>query len=126
MRLIAINIMRTGRLGGVQGADLMCQRDADRSGVEGNFRAFLPSAAHMASVDSDRVKAVLSPPFPFMSSTNPISNSRGQILFNSWDHMLETGGLITSGASLYTFDGKNIAGSNARFGSLNDSLIGRF
>lgn len=109
--MIAINVKRSGRLGGVQGADLLCQRDAERSRVEGNFRAFLPSVAHMASVEADRVKAVLSPPFPFMSSNNPISNSRGQILFNSWDQMLETGGLITSGASLYTFDGENIATS---------------
>ena len=85
----------------------MCQRDADRSHVKGTFRAFLPSDSHAASVDHEMVKSLMSPPFPFTSS-NPISNLQGQILFNSWDHMLETGGLVASGASLHTFDGRRI------------------
>jgi len=112
VRLIALNDLWSGKLRGVQGADLLCQRDADRSHVEGNFRAFLPSASHTASVDHDMAKSIMSPPFPFMSS-NPISNMRGQILFNSWDHMLETGGVVSSGASLYAFDGK-VVSSNGR------------
>lgn len=114
MRLIALNDRWSGRLGGVQGADLLCQRDADRSNVDGNFRAFLPSVSHTASVDHDMVKTILSPPFPFMSAS-PISNIRGQILFNSWDHMLETGGQVSSGASIYSFDGKNIGNGRCAF-----------
>ena len=54
---------------------------------------------------------MLSPPFPF-TSDHPISNIRGQILFNSWDHMLETGGLISSG-ELFSFDGRAVGPDRA-------------
>lgn len=105
--MVALSQRWSGRLGGVQGADLLCQRDAERNNIDGNFRAFLPSLSHTASVDNDMVKTMLSPPFPFMSS-NPIINLRGHILFNSWDQMLENGGQVSSGAIIYSFDGKAI------------------
>ena len=66
------------------------------------FRAFLPAISHPNEKD------ILSAPFPFTSS-NPIVNLKGQLLFKSWDHMLETGGLITSGVPIYSFDGQDIA-----------------
>ena len=66
------------------------------------FRAFLPAVSHPNEKD------ILSAPFPFTSS-NPIVNLHGQLLFTSWDHMLETGGLIGSGATIFSFDGQDIA-----------------
>jgi hypothetical protein len=59
-------------LGGVRGADLLCQRDAERSNVVGNFRAFLPSVSY--TNDKDMSKNMLSAPFPFTSTDKPIYN----------------------------------------------------
>ena len=67
-----------------------------------DYRAFLPAISHPNEKD------ILSAPFPFTSS-NPIVNLKGQLLFTSWDNMLETGGLITSGAPIFSFDGQDIA-----------------
>ena len=67
-----------------------------------DYRAFLPAISHPNEQD------ILSAPFPFTSS-NPIVNLKGQLLFTSWDNMLETGGLVTSGAPIFSFDGQDIA-----------------
>ena len=102
VRLVALNEKRSGRLGGVRGADLLCQRDAERSNIEGTFRAFLPAVSHPNEKD------ILSAAFPFTSNSNPIVNLKGELLFSSWDNMLETGGLFASSASLFSFDGQDI------------------
>ena len=91
----------------------MCQNVAAIR-ITSQFHEFLNLIfGGFSSFETFVVNSIMSPPFPFMSS-NPISNVRGQILFNSWDHMLETGGVVSSGASLYAFDGK-VVSNNGRY-----------
>lgn len=71
--MAALNEARTGDVHGVRGADYACYREARRAGLRGTFRAFL--ASRVQNLDSIVRQA---------DRKLPISNLRGEVLFNSW------------------------------------------
>lgn len=73
LRLAALNEAYTGDIHGVRGADYACYREARRAGLRGTFRAFL--ASRVQNLDSIVREA---------DKKLPISNLRGEVLFNSW------------------------------------------
>ncbi|XP_052741691.1 collagen alpha-1(XVII) chain-like isoform X2 [Bicyclus anynana] len=98
LRLAALNVPYNGDLHGVNGANYNCYKDAVKSGYGSNFRAFISSSEQY--IDN------------FVRWGNRemiVVNTRGDILFNSWDEMFDgSGALFTNSPEIYSFDGKNV------------------
>lgn len=77
--LVALDQAQTGNLGGVQGADGLCQTQAQAAGMPGTFRAFLSSS-------SQDVKDLVSG----ASAALPVVNTQGQVMFSSWAAVFST------------------------------------
>lgn len=96
--MAALNEAYTGDVHGVRGADYSCYREAKRAGLKGTFRAFLSS--RVQNIDSivrqnDRKL--------------PVSNIRGEVLFNSWNEMFKGDGApFPHPPRIYSFSGKNV------------------
>ncbi|XP_074035185.1 collagen XV/XVIII-type protein multiplexin isoform X2 [Leptinotarsa decemlineata] len=98
IRLAALNEAYAGDVHGVRGADYACYREARRAGLRGTFRALLSS--RVQNIDSivrqaDRIL--------------PVSNLRGEVLFNSWLEMFRGDGApFSQPPRIYSFNGKNV------------------
>ncbi|CAO1407137.1 unnamed protein product [Diamesa serratosioi] len=98
LRMAALNEPYTGNLQGMRIADLNCHRQARRAGLIGTFRALL--SARIQNLDSivrqeDREL--------------PVVNTRGDVLFNSWNSIFNSqGGFFSQAPRIYSFSGKNV------------------
>ncbi|CAO1413063.1 unnamed protein product [Diamesa tonsa] len=98
LRMAALNEPYTGNLQGLRIADLNCHRQARRAGLIGTFKAFL--SARIQNLDSivrqeDREL--------------PVVNTRGDVLFNSWNSIFNSqGGFFSQAPRIYSFSGKNV------------------
>lgn len=98
LRMAALNEAYTGDVHGVRGADYACYREARRAGLGGTFRAFLSS--RVQNVDSIVRQA---------DRKLPVSNLRGEVLFNSWSEMFKGDGApFPHPPRIYSFNGKNV------------------
>ncbi|KAL3275610.1 hypothetical protein HHI36_020363 [Cryptolaemus montrouzieri] len=98
LRMAALNEAYTGDVHGVRGADYACYREARRAGLRGTFRAFLSS--RVQNVDSIVRQA---------DRKLPVSNLRGEVLFNSWTEMYNADGApFPHPPRIYSFNGKNV------------------
>ncbi|XP_018572244.1 collagen alpha-1(XV) chain-like isoform X2 [Anoplophora glabripennis] len=98
LRMAALNEAYTGDVHGVRGADYACYREARRAGLRGTFRAFLSS--RVQNVDSIVRMA---------DRKLPVSNLRGEVLFNSWAEMFNGDGApFPHPPRIYSFNGKNV------------------
>ncbi|KAJ8922445.1 hypothetical protein NQ315_004392, partial [Exocentrus adspersus] len=98
LRMAALNEAYTGDVHGVRGADYACYREARRAGLRGTFRAFLSS--RVQNVDSI-VRQI--------DRKLPVSNLRGEVLFNSWSEMFNgEGAPFPHPPRIYSFNGKNV------------------
>ncbi|XP_064211891.1 collagen alpha-1(XV) chain isoform X4 [Tribolium castaneum] len=98
LRMAALNEAYTGDVHGVRGADYSCYREARRAGLRGTFRAFLSS--RVQNVDSIVRLA---------DRKLPVSNLRGEVLFNSWSEMFKGDGApFPHPPRIYSFNGKNV------------------
>lgn len=96
--MAALNEPYTGDIHGVRGADYYCYREARRAGLRGTFRAFLSS--RVQNVDSIVRQA---------DRKLPVSNLRGEVLFNSWADMFKGDGApFPHPPRIYSFSGKNV------------------
>lgn len=100
--MIALNEAYSGNLQGLRNADLNCHRQARRAGILGNFRAFL--STRIQNLDS-LVK--------IEDRDLPITNLRGDVLFNSWNAIFNNaqGGFLSS-PRILSFSGKNVMNDN--------------
>jgi collagen type XVIII alpha len=96
--MAALNEPYTGNIQGMRNADMNCHRQARRAGYTGTFRAFL--SARVQNLDSivkqdDREL--------------PITNLKGDVLFNSWNSIFSSsGGFFSQVPRIYSFSGKNV------------------
>ncbi|XP_060519711.1 collagen alpha-1(IX) chain-like isoform X2 [Cylas formicarius] len=98
LRMAALNEPYTGDVHGVRGADYACYRESRRAGLKGTFRAFLSS--RVQNVDSIVRQA---------DRRLPVSNLRGEVLFNSWSEMFNGDGApFPHPPRIYSFNGKNV------------------
>ncbi|XP_066142162.1 collagen alpha-1(XVIII) chain isoform X3 [Euwallacea fornicatus] len=98
LRIAALNEPYSGNAGGVRGADYDCYREAHRAGLKGTFRAFLSSRAQDVSSIVRQVDRVL-----------PVSNLRGEVLFDSWMDIFEgRGAPFSHQPRIFSFNGKNV------------------
>jgi collagen type XVIII alpha len=84
---------------GVRGADYNCYRQARSANLQGTFRAFLSS--WVQNLDSI-VK--------FSDRNLPVVNTKGDLLFNSWNEIFESSGgkFATRPPKLYSFNGRSV------------------
>lgn len=113
----ALNEPFSGNLQGMRNADLNCHRQARRAGLMGTFRAFL-SARHENKLNYFLVNITFSPYFRIQNLDSivkpedrelPITNLRGDVLFNSWNSIFSAqGGFFSQAPRIYSFSGKNV------------------
>ncbi len=88
-----------GNLGGVAGADALCNQQATLHGHPGTWRAFLSSSTQQVKDFFTGTSA----------STISVVTTTGEVMFNSWEHIFQigTGSWLTS-SDLIAFDGKEV------------------
>lgn len=92
--LAALNNGHTGNLGGLNGADALCQAEAGAAGMAGTFKAFL-------STTTQNANSIISG----AQVSYPVVNSKGEQLYSSWSSIFSVS-QWTGGLFLYSFDGK--------------------
>lgn len=99
LRLAALNEPQSGSMHGVRGADYSCYRQARNANLQGTFRAFLSS--WVQNLDSI-VK--------FSDRNLPVVNTKGDLLFRSWDEIYNGGGKFQRAGppAIYSFNGRNV------------------
>ncbi|ESO98499.1 hypothetical protein LOTGIDRAFT_142841, partial [Lottia gigantea] len=98
LHLIALNQPKRGDMHGIRGADYECHRQARKAGFRGTYRAFLSTQTQ--DVDSIIYK---------LDRKIPIVNSKDEMIFNSWDDLVNgAGGYFNNKSTIYSFDGKDI------------------
>lgn len=117
LRMAALNEPFYGNLQGMRNADLNCHRQARRAGLMGTFRAFL-SARFVSSIVMTKVLEITKLLHRIQNLDSivkpedrdlPITNLRGDVLFNSWNSIFSAqGGFFSQAPRIYSFSGKNI------------------
>ncbi|XP_022216757.1 collagen alpha-1(XV) chain isoform X7 [Drosophila obscura] len=98
LRVAALNEPSVGDLQGIRGADFACYRQGRRAGLLGTFKAFLSS--RVQNLDS-----IVRP----ADRDLPVVNTRGDVLFNSWNGIFNgQGGFFSQAPRIYSFSGKNV------------------
>ncbi|XP_070207667.1 collagen alpha-1(XV) chain-like [Littorina saxatilis] len=99
LQLVALNTPVTGRMRGVRGADYLCHRQARSAGMNGTYRAFLSNGAQ-------NLESII---YYSRDRQIPITNKAGQMLFNSWEDLVNgAGGHFNNDVPLFSFDGKDV------------------
>jgi collagen type XVIII alpha len=99
LHLIALNRPLSGKLRGIRGIDYECYKEARLSGLRGTYRGFISSS-------TQDLKSII---HYSRDRQLPIVNKEGQILFDSWDKMVDgSGAFFNSNTPIYSFSGKNI------------------
>jgi hypothetical protein len=94
--LVALNSGFTGNLGGISGANTKCATQAAAAGLTGTFKAVLSSTTQNA-------KALLTTAL----ATGPVYNSRGELLYSSWNSMWSPSKWVSS-HTIWSFAGKRV------------------
>lgn len=115
--MAALNEPFSGNLQGMRNADLNCHRQARRAGLMGTFKAFLSArfeALKKFSRESfynyflcrvQNLDSIVKPE----DRDLPITNLRGDVLFNSWNSIFSAqGGFFSQAPRIYSFSMKNI------------------
>ncbi|XP_062553398.1 collagen alpha-1(XVIII) chain isoform X12 [Armigeres subalbatus] len=98
LRMGALNEPYSGDIQGIRGADYACYRQARRAGLLGTFRAFLSSRI----TNLDTIVRIA-------DRELPVVNTRGDVLFNSWNSIFNgQGGYFPQTPRIYSFSGKNV------------------
>ncbi|XP_065086473.1 collagen alpha-1(XVIII) chain isoform X7 [Ochlerotatus camptorhynchus] len=98
LRMGALNEPFPGDMQGIRGADYNCYRQARRAGLLGTFRAFLSSRI----TNLDTIVRIA-------DRGLPVVNTRGDVLFNSWNSIFNgQGGYFPQTPRIYSFSGKNV------------------
>ena len=83
---------------GIRGADFACHREARRAGLSTSFRAFL--ASRIQNLDGI---------IRLEDRNLPVVNTRGDVLFNTWNSIFNgQGGFFSQVPRIYSFNGKNV------------------
>ena len=93
--LVFVAGLISGNMGGLSGADAICQAAADAVPVFGSYKAWLSTSTE-------------SPSTRFRRDVGPYINTQGQTLANNWDDL--TDGTLAV-AVLYAADGTSLSGS---------------
>lgn len=115
--MAALNEPFSGNLQGMRNADLNCHRQARRAGLMGTFRAFLSARFEVHFLDcfaqfnkknlsrSQNLDSIVKPE----DRDLPITNLKGDVLFNSWNNIFSAqGGFFSQAPRIYSFSGKNV------------------
>jgi len=95
----ALNNGHNGDLGGVTGADALCNQEATANGHDGTWRAFLSSS-------TQQIKDFFTGD---LATTKQVVTTNGDVMFNSWEHLIQTGtGSWLTSSDLIAFDGKEV------------------
>ncbi|XP_032573633.1 collagen alpha-1(XVIII) chain isoform X5 [Drosophila sechellia] len=98
LRVAALNEPSTGDLQGIRGADFACYRQGRRAGLLGTFKSFLSSRVQ-------NLDTIVRP----ADRDLPVVNTRGDVLFNSWNGIFNgQGGFFSQAPRIYSFSGKNV------------------
>jgi collagen type XVIII alpha len=99
LRMVALDKPMGGSMRGIRGADYECHRQARRSGLSGTYRAFLSS-------DTQNLNSII---YYSKDRQIPVVNSRNQVLFGSWNEIVNgSGASFNGGSTIYSFDGRDI------------------
>jgi len=79
-RVFVSSSQHTGNLGGVFGANTICQNLADNAGLQGTFRAWLSTGGSISRYSPDRF---------FIKHSLPYVNMQGQTLAENWDDLTD-------------------------------------
>ncbi len=79
-RVFVSSSQHTGNLGGVFGANTICQTLADNAGLQGTFRAWLSTGGSISRYSPDRF---------FIKHSLPYVNMQGQALAENWDDLTD-------------------------------------
>jgi hypothetical protein len=102
LKLVALDKPYFGGLGGIQHADFNCFRKSRTSALPGTYRAFLSSNNQdLNKIVSDSSR-----------SNTPICNLKEEMLFRSWDDLVNNYGAMHKQSRILTFDGRDIAKYN--------------
>merc|ERR1712226_741131 len=102
LKLVALDKPYTGGLGGLKHADFNCFRKSRTSALDGTYRAFL-------SNNNQGLRNIVSD----SSRTNiPVCNLRDEMLFRSWDELVQNAGSMNENARILTFTGRDISKFN--------------
>jgi hypothetical protein len=96
--MAALNEGHLGNLGGLAGANSLCQTQATAAGYGGTWRAFLSSTSPAQNV-RDLVTGT-------NASTLPVVNLQGQNMWANWNTIFTQAVWNTSATWLYAFNGK--------------------
>lgn len=102
LKLVALDKPYFGGLGGIQNADFNCFRKSRTSGLPGTYRAFLSSN----NQDLNKIVSEKS------RSNIPICNLKEELLFNSWDDLINNYGNLHPNSRILTFEGRDISKYN--------------
>lgn len=92
--LAALNHAYTGNLGGIAGANSLCQQQASSAGYSGTWRAFLSST-------TQNVKDLI----PAGQATLPVLNLKGENMYASWNAIFTQSSWNGTASYLWAFNG---------------------
>ena len=96
--LAALNEAHTGNLGGITGADALCQTQATAAGYGGVWKAFLSGSTR-------NVKDLIT---GTNATTKPVVNLQGQQMYATWSAIFGSTTWATTASYMYTFGGKYV------------------
>ncbi|XP_069762922.1 collagen alpha-1(XVIII) chain-like isoform X2 [Narcine bancroftii] len=99
LHMVALNTPLTGKIAGIQGADLQCFQQAQEARLQGTFRAFLTSRNQdLISIVKRSDRAAV-----------PITNLKGEILFYNWNSLFRgSGAAFNTKVPIYSFRGQDV------------------
>ncbi|MEM1030577.1 MAG: DUF1554 domain-containing protein [Myxococcota bacterium] len=108
--MATLNNGRDGNLGGIAGADALCQAQASAAGFTGTWKAFLSDA-------TQDVKDIV----PSQYQNLPVRNSVGTDLWTDWNQVFVNPNWQPGGAALRSFDGKIVDENTGASPDWNDA-----
>jgi len=107
--LVALNEGHTGNLGGLSGANSLCQTQATAAKLTGTYKAFLSTSTQ------DVVSLI-----PSAQASLPVYNSKAEQLYSSWTSVFGGSGWPGS-VTIYSFDGKAVDEGTGASPAWNDA-----
>lgn len=99
LKLVALDKVYTGDIGGLKNADFQCFRKSRTSALDGTYRAFL-------SNNNQDLRNIVS---EHSRQNVPICNLNDEMLFKSWDELISNKGAMNPQARILTFKGRDIS-----------------
>jgi hypothetical protein len=111
--LIALNSVHSGSIGGLSGADKMCQDASRVSGLTGTFKAF------MSGIDRS-LKSLVSAKYRRL----PVVNVKKETLFKSWEEMFSGQPVVSHPTLHLNFRGQQVSAIDIWAGPYDDRVGG--